>query len=244
MPVDALIWPTLLSFFNGVMLCAVFLLVPRARHSLPVQCATWIYIAIAVGLYWIQAPPAAVTRSGPGMPANWLYLLAFASYVPVLSFLCYSLFEAALDVFLVRVLPEQRPLAASRRGRRSWSRGSWSRRLYRRRERRLIARKLRELRKDPEDPILRGDLIDLHLRHGEVDRALYHAYAQVAFLPTGPAHAHALYRMAQIYVDHLGDLESAQPYLRRIIRCYPRDFPANYARRLVNQYEAYADREL
>ena len=44
-------------------------------------------------------------------------------------------------------------------------------------------------------------------------------------------------------VDRLGNLEGAQPYLRRIIRTYPRSFFASYARRLVNQYEAYADRD-
>ena len=42
----------------------------------------------------------------------------------------------------------------------------------------------------------------------------------------------------------LGRLDSAQPYLRRILRTYPRSFFASYARRLINQYEAYADREV
>ena len=252
MLVDALIWPTLLTFMSGILLCAILVLTPGARRTFPFQCGSWLYMAAAVGLYWTQMPSVEFTSSAEGRPANWLYLLAFSSYVPALAFLCYSMFEAALDGFLARVMPERsgHGMVARRlqrrqlRGRRKTGRGvardkgvasekgagalgqrSWRQRFYRGRERRLIARKLREVRRDPENPVLRGDLIDLHLRRGELDRALYHAYAQVAFLPNGPAHAHALYRIAQIHVDHLGDLESAQPYLRRIIRSLPQRLP-------------------
>ena len=42
--------------------------------------------------------------------------------------------------------------------------------------------------------------------------------------------------------DRQGRLDAAQPYLRRIIRLYPRSFFASYARRLVNKYEASVDR--
>ncbi len=108
----------------------------------------------------------------------------------------------------------------------------------------MLSRKLKELKNSATNPVLRRELIELFLARGELDSALYHSYALVELLPFGHAHAFALYRLAQILVDQLGDLESAQPYLRRIIRGYPRSFFASYGRRLVNQFEAYADREI
>ena len=110
--------------------------------------------------------------------------------------------------------------------------------------RRLLERKLRESKRRPTDATVRRELVELYLSRGDLQGALYQGYALVEMLPFGHAHAFALYRLAQILVDHLGQLEAAQPYLHRIIRIYPRSFFASYARRLVNQYEAYADRDL
>ena len=100
------------------------------------------------------------------------------------------------------------------------------------------------MRRNPTDPTLRRELVELYLSRGEGTASLYHGYALVEMLPFGHAHAFALYRLTQILVDHLGQLEAAQPYLRRLIRTYPRSYFASYARRLVNQYEAYADRDV
>ena len=61
-------------------------------------------------------------------------------------------------------------------------------------------------------------------------------------LPCGHAHALALFRLAQIIGTRQARPEAAQPHLRRIIRLYPRSIFAREARRLVHEYEAFADR--
>lgn len=111
---------------------------------------------------------------------------------------------------------------------------------------RALQSKQVELEANPLDPRLRRELILLYLGRNEPQQAIYHSYALVELLPYGASHALALYRLCQLLVGprstrNRRELKIAQPYLRRLIRLYPRSFFASYARRLVNQYEAYAD---
>ena len=85
--------------------------------------------------------------------------------------------------------------------------------------------------------------MELHLRLGDYQSALYQGYVLVDLLPAGPTQALLLYRISRVLVERLGNLAGAQPHLRRLIRLYPKTFFASYARRLVNHYEAYADRD-
>lgn len=109
--------------------------------------------------------------------------------------------------------------------------------------RQLVQSKLEQIALYPQNVRLRKELMELHLRLGDYQNALYQGYVLVELLPAGPTQALLLYRISRVLVERLGNLAGAQPHLRRLIRLYPRTFFASYARRLVNHYEAYADRD-
>ena len=227
---EELIVPTALSVLNGAGLCFVYVLFPNLRRNSWVQGLTWLYLAVSFSWYMLQLP---VVESDAMLAHYWLYLVAFIAYMPVVTYLGAAFLEGCIQLLGWGTDRENRRLQRWRKHLLSTTS---------KRDRRMLERKLKELKRSPVDPVVRRELVELYLSRGDVEHALYHSYALIELLPPGHSHAFALYRLAQILVDQLGALEEAQPYLRRIIRCYPKSFFASYGRRLVNQYEAYADR--
>ncbi len=227
---EQLIVPTALSVLNGAGLCFVYVLFPNLRRNPWIQGLTWVYLAIAFSWYSLQVP---MVETEAMLAHYWLYLVSFIAYMPVVTYLGAAFLEGSIALFGWSNDRENRRLQR------------WRKRLLtttRKRDRRMLERKLKELKRSPTDPVIRRELVELYLSRRDFEHALYHSYALIELLPQGHSHAFALYRLAQILVDQMGSLQAAQPFLRRIIRCYPRSFFASYGRRLVNQYEAYADR--
>ncbi len=224
---------TLLSLANALLLGWTTARVSRLRRSPWARVASAGYMTLSLGCFWVPliAYPTLLETPAPYV----CFLIAGAAYAP----LYLGLHASASEVLVQFLMPRRR------------RDGEWER-LDRVRQRllevvqggdrRLLAQMLAALARRPLDPQVHRDLVELYLTLGEVERALFHNYTLVELIPNGHAHAAALYRLAQILVDRQGRLNRAQPYLRRIIRLYPKSFFASYARRLVNQFEAYADR--
>ena len=228
----ALIVVTLLGFLNGSALCLAFAYFPTLRGSSTTRGLALVYSAASLGIFYLLAP-AELADTALGY---WCLLFVGTGHLPVVCYVLSTAVASAVHWFVMRALPD-RETARLR---------VWHRRLLRATrlgQGRLLETKLKELERRRTDPTLRRELIELCTKMGEYDHALYHAYSLVGLLPRGHPHGLALYRLCQILVDQLGRLDAAQPYLRRILRTYPRSYFASYARRLINHYEAYADRE-
>ncbi len=241
---------SLLSFVNGGILSMVFASWARLRRNRAARVAVLIYVGACVWAYSTFIPPPEVLREateirlGPILSQDevtrstiiWFYLVAVCGYLPVVVYVLASTVDMAMHRLLRRGGNHESRLQTRWRSRLL--------RVTRFGSRRLLDAKCAQLQHRRTDPRLRRELIDLYLKVGDDDFALYHAYALVELLPRGHSHGFALYRLCHILVDRSGRLDAAQPYLRRILRLYPRSFFASYARRLINQYEAYADREV
>ncbi|MEE8142171.1 MAG: hypothetical protein V3T77_03655 [Planctomycetota bacterium] len=229
---------TLLSFINGGTLSMLFACYPRLRQHWGARWITLIYLSACVVFYAGFLPTEDTART----TTYWFFLVAMSGYLPVASYILSALVATVLDATLPR----------AQAGRDFRRQASWRRRFLRATrfgfrkllDAKLLEAKLAELHSRPTNTRLRRELIDLYMKVGDYEQALYHAYMHVELLPRGHSHGFALYRLCQMLVDRLGRLDAAQPYLRRILRTYPRSFFASYARRLINQYEAYADREV
>ena len=229
-PSGALLLPTLLSLINGLGLGFAFACLPRLRRSAAARLTALIYISVCLGLYLVHLPDDLLTFS----TTYWFYLVAVTGYLPLYVYVLSKSAEMLVELLLLRVRPDREAQLMQR----------WRRKLLkvvRGGDRKIVERKLQEVRRRPADAQLHRELVELYLVLDENERAAYHAYALAEILPHGHAHALALYRLAQILVDRQGRLDGAQPYLRRIIRLYPRSFFASYARRLVNKFEASVD---
>ncbi|MCA8961188.1 MAG: hypothetical protein KDC38_11775 [Planctomycetes bacterium] len=222
---------TLFCAASGVALCTMFARNRRLRDDRPARLAAALGAFCGIALYLVVLPPAALRT---------------------VTVACFTLAALSGHVLIGGYLGLRAIVQAIRTWRRDrfWGaqRGGWSRpRLFRLSAaayQRLRSEHERELTFRPTDPQLRRELLEILLEVGDYEAASYHAYVLVELLPHGPIQGFALYRLCQVLVDKLNRLEEAQPHLRRIIRVYPRSFFASYARRLVSQYEAYADREL
>ncbi|MGE3164167.1 MAG: tol-pal system YbgF family protein [Planctomycetota bacterium] len=226
-----LLWPTFLVFLNGALMTFAYICFETLREDPWWKLITVVYLLMCLGAYLQQLPDGAVNNP----VTYWAYMVAFSGSLPVFLYVSVGAISAALAQLSLGY-PAKDPLYSQRA---RWHRKL--RRALRRGDLRLLEARLADLGDRPTDPVLRSQLIDLYLGLGDVDGALYHAYALVELLPRGHAHGYALYRLAQILVEQRKRLDAAQPYLRRIIRLYPRSFFASYARRLVNQFEAYAE---
>lgn len=227
----SLLWPTFLAFTNGALVTFAFLCFETLRRDPWLRWASVLYLLMCLGAFVQQLPDEASHQP----ITYWLYMVAVVGSLPVFVYVLTGLVSAGaqrLSFGGSTPTPEQSQGARWRKR---------LRRALRRGDLRILEDKLQEVQERQTDPVLRGQLIDLYLSLGDADSASYHAYALVEMLPRGHAHGFALYRLAQILAERQKRLDAAQPYLRRIIRLYPRSFFASYARRLVNQYEAYAE---
>lgn len=226
-PFDVVLFPTLMMFLNGAFVTLAFLSFETVRRDVLLKTVATLYLVLCLGAYLQQLP---MTPSDTAV-SYWAFMAATSSSFPVFVYVTLS-FVVGTMTYLGQ------PRSRERRKVIKWQQRL--RRALRRGDTRLLEEKLAEVQLRPTHPTLRSQLIDLYLGLGETENALYHAYALVEMLPRGHAHGFALYRLAQIIAERQKRLPQAQPYLRRIIRMYPRSFFASYARRLVNQYEAYA----
>ncbi|MEM7163988.1 MAG: hypothetical protein AAF581_00905 [Planctomycetota bacterium] len=228
-PFEAILWPTFVMFLNGAFVTLGFVCFETLRRDTLLKTVSVLYLLLCLGVY-VQQLPMSPTDAAV---SYWGFMAASSSSLPVFVY-------AALSFVLGVMAYFGRPRSREHRQLIKWQQRL--RRALRRGDLRLLEEKLQEVREHPTHPTLRSQLIDLYLGLGETENALYHAYALVEMLPRGHAHGFALYRLSQIIAERQKQLPEAQPYLRRIIRLYPRSFFASYARRLVNQYEAYANR--
>lgn len=228
---SALFWPSLLAFINGALVSFAFACFDLMRRDPWLKLLSVGYLLLCLAAYAQQLP-----GPSPAIAVTyWAYMFAVSGSLPVFVYVAAGAVTHAFEQ-LLRHSPGTEPTQRRR----------WQRRLQRalrRGDLRLLEQKLAEVGRHPTQPALRSQLIDLYLSVGDHSQAAFHAYALAEMLPRGHAHGFALYRLAQILAEKQRNLPAAQPYLRRIIRLYPRSFFASYARRLVNQYEAYADRQ-
>ncbi|MFQ5654505.1 MAG: hypothetical protein ACE5GW_07220 [Planctomycetota bacterium] len=228
--IGPLLMPTALSFLNGAALCFLFTSSRRLRQSVIVRAASLVYLLGCSVLYAVI-----LAESSPLTPLAYLcVLMAVSGYLPLILYIGHSGFRRSLAP----------AIAARNRGWAGARLGRWRRRLVyggRRRKQRLLRSKLEECARKGSNAALRLELMELHWSLGELDEAAFHAYVLDELLPRGHSHCYALYRLSQILAERRKKLEEAQPYLRRLLRLYPRSYFASYARRLVNQCEAYAD---
>jgi tetratricopeptide (TPR) repeat protein len=98
------------------------------------------------------------------------------------------------------------------------------------------------LSKDTGNTKIRERLGNLYLRMGFFDSAVYEYRKTSEWLPRGYAHAKVLYKAAHVLAEKRQDLTKAAPLLRRILRLYPKSYFASYARRVLNRYEAHAEK--
>ena len=228
-PFDAILWPTFAMFLNGAFVTLGFVCFESMRREMWLKALATCYLVLCMVIYTQQLPMSPTDAA----VSYWGFMAATSSSLPVFVYTALSIIIGVVTYF-------GRPRSREHRQLMKWQQRL--RRALRRGDLRLLEEKLEEVQKHPTHPTLRSQLIDLYLGLGETDSALYHAYALVEMLPRGHAHGFALYRLSQIIAERQKQLPQAQPYLRRIIRLYPRSFFASYARRLVNQYEAYANR--
>lgn len=226
-----LLLPTFLVFLNGALMTFAYICFERLREDPWLKLGSVAWLLMCLGAYLQQLPDGATNQA----VTYWAYMAAFSGSLPVLLYVG----AGAVSTVMEQLSLGSRPIDPLHTQRARWHRKL--RRALRRGDLRLLETKLTDVGDRPTDPVLRSQLIDLYLGLGDVENALYHAYALVELLPRGHAHGYALYRLAQILVEQRKRLDAAQPYLRRIIRLYPRSFFASYARRLVNQFEAYAE---
>jgi len=217
---------TLFCAATGGLLCTFFARTPRLREHRSARLAGTLGVVSGVGLYLVVL--AASGQHGT-TTAAWLSISALSGYAVIAGYLAS---RATLDAW--RTLTTRIP---------GGQRGALLRPSIAGYQR-VLAERLHELQLRPTDARLRKEVTEILLELGEDQAAAYHAYALAELLPPGPSHGLALYRLCQTLVDRLNRLDQAQPHLRKIIRLYPRSFFASYARRLVNHFEAYADREL
>ncbi|MEM7261761.1 MAG: hypothetical protein AAF488_07190 [Planctomycetota bacterium] len=225
------LWVAGFCSLSGLILCLLFVQSERLREQRGARLAGSLGVVSGVGLYLfaLSVLPAGQLET---IAVSSVSLGALFGYAGVGSYLAFRASLDALQTVITRL-----PVDDSTRGSRLLRPSIAG-------YQRLLAERQRELAFHPTDVRLRKELFEIHLELGDVEGALFHGYALVELLPHGPSHGLALYRLCQTLVDRANGLEIAQPHLRRIIRLYPRSFFASYARRLVSQYEAYADREL
>lgn len=226
-----LLWPTFLLFLNGALLTLAYACFETLRRDPWLKLVSVVYLLVCLAAF-VQQLPSGLTYQ----PITyWAYMMAVSGSLPVFVYV-----SAGAISFAIERLSLHSHSADPRQSHRArWQRKL--RRALRRGDFRLLEQKQKEVEARPTDANLRSQLIDLYLGLGDADGAMYHAYVMIELLPRGHAHAYALYRLSQILAERRNRLDAAQPYLRRIIRLYPRSFFASYARRLVNQYEAYAE---
>jgi tetratricopeptide (TPR) repeat protein len=95
------------------------------------------------------------------------------------------------------------------------------------------------LGKNPIHPFHRRELAETYLRLGMTTSALSEFQKAASCLEQGYEHAYLLFKTAHLMVDEIGDIPSALPTLRRIVRLYPKSYFAAYARRIINHHEAH-----
>lgn len=229
---------TLVSTLSSVFLTAWLVIPGGFREARPgldrkLRLLTVTYATVQAGSYLTVVPTELYTNA----TAQWLMVGAlFGPVLVVSAFLTEAVWllwhRRSIDTS-VEITTDGTP----------WSEWRRSRLIH---STRSFQSKQLELETNPLDPRLRRELTLLHLGRGEPRSAIYHSYVLVELLPHGPSQALALYRLCQLLVGPSAEknprnLHAAQPYLRRLIRLYPRSYFASYARRLVNQYEAHAD---
>lgn len=217
---------TLFCAASGIILCLLFARSRRLREQRSARLAGALGVVSGIGLYLLVVPPSEMDT----VTVGFFSVAGLLGYFLIGSYLGLRATADALETLSTR-LPRQRS-------------GSRILRPSRAGYQRLLLERERDLQYRPTDPQLRKEVLEILLELRDYPLARYHAYVLVELLPHGPTHSLALYRLCQILVERMNHLEEAQPHLRRIIRVYPRSFFASYARRLVSQYEAYADREL
>ncbi len=216
---------TVFCTLSGAVLCTLFATSQRLREQRGARLAGALGVLSGIGLYLV----ALSSSEEQGTTIAVLSVVALSGHTVLGTYLAIRASVEAIRTLTTRLPGADRSRTLLRPSLAGYQR--------------LYAERCRELELRPTDAGLRKELFEILLELGEHRAALYHGYTLIELLPQGPAHGLALYRLSQTLVDQLNRLEEAQPHLRRIIRLYPRSFFASYARRLVNHYEAYADRE-
>jgi len=102
-----------------------------------------------------------------------------------------------------------------------------------------IKQHLEVLSRNPLNVYHRRHLGEIYLRLGLTDSAASELRKAADCLERSYEQAYLLYKVAWIFAHQKRDVPSALPFLRRIIRIYPKSYFAAYARRIVNRYEAH-----